>query len=217
MDESLKARLIGAAVLVALAVILIPELLTGRKQVASGVEDSTSAGTRTVTIELGQPQEEGDAPAHSAAGPAAAPAVAPEATGAQASPPVEVPPAAGPTPEPRAPARAAAEPAPDRPVEPQAVAPAKESAAAAPRDPPVGRTGGYLVQVGAFGSLSSARKLATDLEKAGFRAFVDQPLKRGGKTLHPVRVGPEPDKAAADRLAVRLKARGLPTAVVAND
>ena len=31
MDESLKARLIGAAVLVALAVLLIPELLSGRK------------------------------------------------------------------------------------------------------------------------------------------------------------------------------------------
>ena len=71
--------------------------------------------------------------------------------------------------------------------------------------------------LGLYGDKVAARKLATDLEKAGFRAFVDQPLKRGGKTLHPVRVGPEPDKAAADRLAVRLKARGLPTAVVAND
>ena len=33
MEESLKARLIGAAVLVALAVLLIPELLSGRKPV----------------------------------------------------------------------------------------------------------------------------------------------------------------------------------------
>lgn len=217
MDESLKARLIGAAVLVALAVILIPELLTGRKQVESGAEDPGSAGTRTVTIELGQPQKEGDAPARSAAGPDAASAIAPEATEAQESPPVEVPPTAGPTTEPQATTRAAAQPVPDRPVEPQAVAASKETAVGAPRDPPVGGTGGYLVQVGAFGSLSSARKLAADLEKAGFRAFVDQPLKRGGKTLHPVRVGPEPDKAAADRLAGRLKARGLPTAVLAND
>ena len=78
-------------------------------------------------------------------------------------------------------------------------------------------TGGYVVQVGAFGSLASARKLARDLEKDGYRAFVASPITRGGKTLHPVRVGPEADRPAADRLAGRLKARGLPTAIVAND
>jgi cell division septation protein DedD len=48
MDESLKARLIGAAVLVVVAVLLIPELLSGRKatEAVSG-EASVPRGTRT--------------------------------------------------------------------------------------------------------------------------------------------------------------------------
>ena len=55
MEESLKARLIGAAVLVALAVLLIPELLSGRKAVEPVTEEGTGPrGTRTFTIELGQ-------------------------------------------------------------------------------------------------------------------------------------------------------------------
>lgn len=217
MDESLKARLIGAAVLVALAVILIPELLTGRKPVESGAQDQASTGTRTVTIDLGQPPEEGEAPSTIAGEPIAVPPSTAEVTGAQEPPPVEVPPTAGPTREPEAPAPPAADSAADRPVETPAAPARTESAVTASTDSPAATTGGYLVQVGAFGSLASARRLAAELEKAGFRAFVAEPLKRGGKMLHPVRVGPEPDKPAADRLAGRLKARGLPTAVVAND
>ena len=55
MDESLKARLIGAAVLVALAVLLIPELLSGRKAAEPVAEEGAGPrGTRTFTIELGQ-------------------------------------------------------------------------------------------------------------------------------------------------------------------
>ena len=41
--------------------------------------------------------------------------------------------------------------------------------------------------------------------------------QRDGKTLHRVRVGPESARAAADALAGRLKARGLPVSLVAND
>ena len=53
MDKALKARLIGAAVLVALAVLLIPELLSGRKSGNAGDEvAAVSPGTRTFTIEL---------------------------------------------------------------------------------------------------------------------------------------------------------------------
>ena len=72
------------------------------------------------------------------------------------------------------------------------------------------------MQVGAFGSAATARKLVEDLGTAGFRAY-ESPVSRSGKTLHRVRVGPEPARADADRLAARLKARGLPATVVAND
>ena len=44
MEQQLKARLIGASVLVVLAVVLIPELLSGRKPPQNSVE--TARGTR---------------------------------------------------------------------------------------------------------------------------------------------------------------------------
>jgi DedD protein len=70
--------------------------------------------------------------------------------------------------------------------------------------------------VGAFGSPDTARKLVGDLNGAGYRAFVS-PVNRGGKTLYRVRVGPEKDRAGAEQVAPRLKARGLPATVVRND
>jgi DedD protein len=76
--------------------------------------------------------------------------------------------------------------------------------------------GRWAVQVGAFGSATSADKLIGDLKRAGFSAY-EAPLSRSGKTLHRVRVGPEAERAEAERLAARLKDRGLPATVVAND
>jgi DedD protein len=75
--------------------------------------------------------------------------------------------------------------------------------------------GGFSVQVGAFGSEATARKLVNELQAAGFRSYIS-PLARSGKTLHRVRVGPADDRAEADKLAARLKARGLPVSVVAG-
>jgi cell division septation protein DedD len=72
------------------------------------------------------------------------------------------------------------------------------------------------VQVGAFGSASAAERLATELDGAGYTAYVAA-TRQGSKGLHRVRVGPVTDRAEADRLASRLRARGLPVAVVAND
>jgi cell division septation protein DedD len=43
------------------------------------------------------------------------------------------------------------------------------------------------------------------------------PISKGGKTLHRVRVGPEAARPDADKLAGRLKGKGLPATVVAND
>ena len=77
-----------------------------------------------------------------------------------------------------------------------------------------GRT--WSVQVGAFGSSGSAQKLETELDGAGFPAYVAT-TKQGGKVLHRVRVGPVTERGEADRLAARLKSRRLPVSVVAND
>jgi len=230
MEESLKARLIGAVVLVALAVLLIPELLSGRKAAEPAAEEGAGPrGTRTFTIELGQ------APGQATRSPTTTSAPVPSASPANSlpAPPVtdpgsEVP--AGQPAETAAEAAEAPEPAPTpepaaataaRPA--QSVPPSVETAPDAaprsePKPPPAlsAPTGGWAVQVGAFGSAETARKLVQDLSGAGYRAFVS-PVNRGGKTLYRVRVGPAGDRAGAEQLVPRLKARGLPATVVQND
>jgi DedD protein len=224
MEESLKARLIGAAVLVAIAVLLIPELLSGRKAVEPVAEEGAGTrGTRSFTIELGGASGE----------PVRSPTTTPQ-------PSASLPPATTPVadlPE------AASEPDADsnpqsRPVAESERAPQGEPVASAVqppataediKGPPVAATpsprpaaavpaagGAWAVQVGAFGSAETARKLVKDLTGAGYRAYV-APVARGGKTLHRVRVGPEADKASAEQVAQRLKGRGLPATVVPNE
>lgn len=224
MDDALKARLIGAAVLVALAVILIPELLSGRKPESSDAATSATArGTRTVTIDL-----TGASPG-AAAAPVAAQPMAPSAQGASAAtttaatPPVAAdrepaaPPLASPTPQSTSP----------QPRPQPGVSPAAPAGTTTPQSPPTTKAvvtpalaiparGGWAVQVGAFGATATADKLARELQSAGFKAYVS-PVARSGKTLYRVRVGPEAERSRAEGLAASLKGRGLPATVVAND
>lgn len=224
MEEQVKARLIGAAVLVVIAVALVPELLSGPKRYA---EDGTNAagkrGTRTYTIDLSGGSGDGKAvllptpAAESREGTPRLPTVAPP--GSSASVQEEAPAAAAESvatvaqgvalekiEQPVAPPPAVA-----KPPATQASAPAArpESAVAATQ-------GGWAVQVGAFGSVATAQKLVADLKRDGYPAYV-APLTRSGKTLHRVRVGPQPNRVDADKLAVRLKGKGLPASVVAAD
>ena len=211
MEDALKARLIGATVLVALAVLLIPELLSGRKPAEPVVAQAGAGrGTRTFTIELdgasGSPvaTQVARSPAPTTT-PAPLPTPGSEAAqvAGEASAPVAVPqpkpaaapPAAVPEPRPEVVARPAPEPAPVQ------VIPAR---------------GGWAVQVGAFGSADAANKLVRQLQSADFAAYV-APVSRSGKTLHRVRVGPVTERAGAEALVPALKARGLPATVVAND
>ncbi len=230
MDRSLKARLIGASVLVLLVVLVVPELLSGRKAATTDTADATAANgqTRTYTIELGQ-----------TAAPAAVDANLPRQYTPEASPlategPARVqtpPPAHDETPAVRSPATSVA--AREETVRPESkpatAAPERDADSAAgganaPLDvkPSPATTsakpwrGTWSVQVGAFGSAESARKLVKQLEADGFTVYVSS-VERNGKPLHRVRVGPEPARAAADALAGRLKARGLPVSLVAND
>jgi DedD protein len=208
MDESLKARLIGAAVLVAVAVLLIPELLSGRKTAEPRPTDPAEArGTRTFTIELNDGTAAGDVPQAPPVTEVPAPAPAAVAEQPAAESPVAEPDKLAPEPvAPREPPAVAKAP-PAVPVKPPV-----ETAPA----PSAVTSGGWAVQVGAFGSAAAAQRLVNDLQGAGYRAFV-APVTRSGKTLHRVRVGPEAGRDDANRLAERLKGRGLPTAVVAND
>ena len=235
MDRSLKARLIGASVLVLLVVLVVPELLSGRKAATDSTPVATTGDgpTRTYTIELGT---SGSASEADAAVPrarfsretplateqAARATPSPEPVASEATPPQ--PPSAPSqtasartreasgaqgtvTAVPEARAGSARAPGAEAP-------PVTERAAAAGDSRPT--RGTWSVQVGAFGSTESARKLVEQLEADGFSAYVSS-VDRNGKKLHRVRVGPEPARAAADALAGRLKTRGLPVSLVAND
>jgi cell division septation protein DedD len=238
MDQSLKARLIGATVLVVLAVLLIPELLTGRKASAPATEAPAARDTRTFTIELGRSggtmSNPTPAPSNSAQGPGSAPAgplsaappglapggrddasagpggvaAAPEDGAAATAPAVPVATSPDPTP-PAAVAPVAAAPAPATPSPAEPAGRAAPAAEAGPGDV-------FLVQVGAFGSFDAARKLVAELQSAGYAAQV-APITRGGKTLYRVRVGPAAGRASARQMAERLQARGLPASVVESD
>jgi cell division septation protein DedD len=228
MEDALKARLIGATVLVGLAVLLIPELLSGRKPAQQATEQAAaSRGTRTFTIELGATPgtsvvtEDASRPA-----PAPAPLSQPaprQASGPGAETTVEavVAPAntqsAGestePKPQPASAARVVAtEPPPEGVAGPVSESVPPESAPAQI----VPARGGWAVQVGAFGTAEAANKLVAQLQSADFAAYV-APVSRSGKTLHRVRVGPVTARAGAEALVPALKARGLPATVVAND
>jgi DedD protein len=233
MDEALKARLIGAAVLVALAVLLIPELLSGRKPAGSDTgAPAASRGTRTFTIELGA-----GAPGQTLA-PATRPAVAAAAGVAPDRPPGKSPVGAPGTPATggsaggsRTSGTTAPVPAPIPTRAPSSLpAPSAAQASHAPLPPPAvapppptvqaqasgAARGGWVVQVGAFSSAATAQKMVDQLRAAGYKAYVS-PVTRSGRTLQRVRVGPEAERARADGLAATLKGRGLPATVVAND
>lgn len=215
MDRSLKARLIGASVLVLAVVLVVPELLSGRKTgTAAPAAKAASAHTRTYTIELAGGANRGATDADAA--PAPAPVDSPLAADrpARATPPQPPEREAGSAPR-EAPPAARAKATTAATGAPTAKPPA--TSAAAPLPPPAApEHGTWSVQVGAFGSADSARKLVTQLEADGFEAYVST-ARRDGKTLHRVRVGPEAGRPQAESLAGRLKARGLPVSVVAND
>lgn len=217
MDQQLKARLIGAAILVAIAVIVIPELLSGRKAVEPSAMEPAVRGKRTYTIDLGGGTSQ---PSQLPVAETASAVVQPEA-----AQPVETPPVAAPSDETVADVESPAvespvvdSPAVEAPPPQQEVAPPAQPAPSVPPPQQATRpaTGGWAVQVGAFGNAGAAQKLVSELSGQGYTAFVS-PVARNGKTLHRVRVGPETERAAVDRMAQQLKARGLPATVVAND
>jgi DedD protein len=208
MDETLKARLIGASILVVLAVILVPELLSGRKQAATDAAGENGRGTRVHTIDLGGAVAAGSRlPAEAAPEPATLPEVQPDPVAAAA-----VTPGPAAVPEEAAPADAGPEAVAQSSTPPEP-APVARPQADEVKPPAASAKGGLAVQVGAFGSAATARKLVDDLKGDGYSAYI-APLSKGGKTLYRVRVGPVVDRAAADKLAAQLKGRKLPATVV---
>jgi cell division septation protein DedD len=203
VGDLVKERLTGAIILVALIVLLVPELLTGpiksapRAVVASAEEPPL----RSYTINLGD-----DTRAHSEA--AQPQSAAPQALTAPANvsapaPGKDTPPAAATTPA------VSAVPAPP----PTQAAPAMPSPAAAPVVAGEG-SAALVVQLGSFASRANADRLAHQLKGQGFAASVSQGTT--GRHLYRVRVGPVHDRAAATQLQSKLNAAGHSGSIVPN-
>lgn len=70
-----------------------------------------------------------------------------------------------------------------------------------------------VVQVGAFADVARAREARQKLERAGLKTYAHVADTPDGKRIR-VRVGPYATKAEADKAAARVKALGLPAAIL---
>jgi DedD protein len=226
MDSRAKQRLTGAVILVALFVLLVPELLTGPKDsVAPTTPDDE--GLRRYIIDLNTPgssvsQDPVNEPAVALPPLAEAPmagaeqraqpgeAAAPEQPQAEPEAPAARPPAPAmahvPAPESRNETRPvpAASTAPPRTASPTP-APTPAASGAQPRS--------FVVQLGSFSSKENAQRLVRDMTGKGFTTFI-APITTNGRELYRVRVGPTRDRPAAEALAAQLKRVGQSGSIV---
>jgi DedD protein len=209
MDRRVKERLIGASILVALVVLVVPELLSGPKRAAQSAPQAAIAPepTRHVTVDLATSKAPASAEVEPAAtqespaspGSATSAGSAPStAQGAEAFP---APPAPTTTSPPATSAPAISAPAPSAPVETTASFPISPRAA-------------WAVQLGSFANHANAENLSRQLKGQGFPVYV-LPGGSGTSVRYRVRVGPLANRDAADRTAAKLKSIGHVSSLVA--
>jgi DedD protein len=201
VDSKVKERIVGAVVLVALGVWLIPWVLDGRDAADTGsAADATltlptpdvRAPVRTETVEL-EPEPRASAalgatPEPTPAAGSAAVTVSAEAkaqVSAQASAQAKSP-ATSPAPRPEAATIAAA-------PKPSTKAPEPD---------------GWSVQVGAFSDPANARQLASRVSEFGYKARVSE-FVSDGAPMHRVRVEGYGTREEAEATASSLRAHGF--------
>ena len=193
MERALKERIIGAVVLVVFVVLVVPVFLDGppedgeivsERVMLPGQEDQKN---QTVVLDRNRTQ-----PVPAATTPAAAPV---RQEPARQEPVQEEPVREEPKPD----------VVPDKPVEEPAPKPAPQPAAST--------TGMWAVQLGSFSNKENAEKLAANLRKQGYAAFLSQLTTENGQ-LHRVRIGPQKDRESAEEMAKRLAKVGQKGQVV---
>jgi len=199
MDSTLKQRLIGAAVLAALAVIFLPMLLKGpdvKEPDAAEVPLTMPAtpGQEFETRELPLSEPDGATPPGGVLGMATAPPAnsstsegmpVPDAAAVEAAP---------------TPATAATTPAT------AGAPPAASVPASTPLPAATVGAGNYAVSVGSFSNAETAKALAAKLRAANLPVTSDQIALVSGNATR-LRVGPYADRASAE--AARLRIQGV--------
>jgi len=216
MDRRIKERLIGATILVALIVLIVPELLSGPKPapvppLAAGLPGST----RNVSVNLAtskatpEPQAAdaasaaaGEIPATGAASAGAASAGAASAGGASAGGASAATVTTLRAQEPAAPLETSV----SSPKSGQERTPAGVSSEALAQG-----HHGWSIQLGSFASKANAEKLLHELPGSGF--YVSS-SGSGPSLRYRVRMGPLADRSAAARAVTKLKAEGHAATIV---
>lgn len=171
MERALKERIIGAVVLVIVAVLVVPVFIDGPPSdelVSERVVLPGQEGQHNKTVIL---DRERSVPV-------------PAASSNETQPESQ---SATPTAKPQPQQQSMQSPEQD----------AKPPQAAA------STTGMWAVQLGSFSNKQNAEKLAADLRKQGYAAFLSQ-LETDAGRLHRVRIGPQKDRQGAEAMAARL-------------
>lgn len=182
MDRALKERVIGAIVLVGVAVLVVPVFLDGRsdhgeivsKAVALPGQSQQQSAMQTVVLSRDR----------------------------QEPVPASTPPQADPKPEP-----VRVEPPQAKPELKQEIAVASQIADKDSDITTESPTGMWAVQLGSFSNQQNAERLAADLRQQGYAAFLSK-LDTGSGELHRVRIGPQKDRESAESVATRLGKSG---------
>jgi DedD protein len=174
-----KHRIVGAIVLVALVVIFVPMILSGREPPPElkGTREAPPRAevTETKTVVTPVPVEEPQPPESS-----------------EAMKVVEVPVEPKPVPEAK----------PATPVEKPAEAKKPEPAPAKPVAAKI--EDGWMVQVGTFTNLQNATRLRDKLKSLGLSVHTDSVTVSGKKAVR-LRVGPFAERAKADRAQAQIR------------
>ena len=201
MNIQLKQRLVGAIVLVALAVIFIPMLLPGEGDLTSGIDGSNIPPEPDYRFSP-------TAPAPKAPPMADAPSLPmdDESLGAVADKTLHSGPASA------APSKST--PVADKSNSVKKPAPVKKTVAVkksptVPAKEKSPKASGWVVQVGSFSRSQNAHDLRDKLRKQGYVTFVESVKGQSG-TSYRVRIGPKVSHKSAEELRQKLeKASGL--------
>ncbi len=205
MERRVKERLIGACILVALAVALVPELLSGPKP-APSADAAAAADTvrlpagapdpvRNVTVDLATAKPATVDSEVSAAAPQSMPAAAAPASSATTS--------SATTSSPTTSSAAASAPS------------IGTASAHSLETPAVLPTSGqsFAVQLGSFANRGNADKLLHQLKAQGFAIYINAEGS-GAAARYRVRVGPLADRDAAERMIAKLRGLGHAATIV---
>lgn len=200
MDKVLKRRLVGATILIALAVIFIPMLLD---------DPDSGYGERRLAVDLPASPDAGREIRRLPLDPDTARRPVTPLTDIEEAP-RRLEPDTDPVPD-------AVDDPPETPVAETEIPPPVPAPVEEPEDRDAAE-GNWIVQVASFGSAATAETIAARLDQLGHQALLDT-VVRGEATLHRIRTGPYSSRNAAEaaRAQISRTVAGVEPRVISLD